>query len=139
MALDQNHPRDMVEHFLASAAETVAVAGVELLQILGRSLRDVIGEEGFDSLLLRSLRRAGARYPWLQLDDKERPGEPEFVQWLQACRGRDPVEVQAAYMLLFTTFVDTLSVLIGAHLTTLILTSALACARVGLQEQGTAQ
>jgi hypothetical protein len=107
--------------------------------MLANSLSDVIGEEGFESLLFRSMRRAGARYSWLQLDPRDRPGDPEFEQLRQAFKGRDPVEVQAASMLLFMTFVDTLTVLVGAHLTTLILTSALASARAGLPEQGTAR
>ena len=129
----------MVEHFIATAAGTVGVASVELLQILASALSAVIGEDGFRSLLMRSMRQASASYPCLQLDLKERPGDREFEQLLQACQGCEPEEVQAAYMLLFTTFVDTLSMLIGAHLTTIILTSALASARVGLQKLGTAR
>ena len=129
----------MVEHFIAAAPGTAGVASVELLQVLANSLSDVIGEAGFESLLSRSMRRASAVHPWLQLDLRDRPGDPEFEQLLLASRGRDPVEVQTAYMLLFATFVDTLSVLIGAHLTTIILTSAIINTRAGLPKLGTAR
>ena len=107
--------------------------------MLANALNNVIGEEGFESLLMRSVRRASVRYPWLELDPRERHGDPEFEQLRQAFQGRDPTEAQGASMLLFITLVDTLTVLVGAHLTTLILTSALASARAGLQEQGIAR
>lgn len=128
----------MVERFLAAATGTTGVASVELLQSLASSLSDVIGEDGFESLLMRSLRRVGEQYRWLRLDPRERPGDPEFEQLRQVCQGRDEDDVRAASTLLFATFVDTLSVLIGVHLTTHIITSALAAARAGLEKQGTA-
>jgi hypothetical protein len=46
--------------------------------------------------------------------------------------GRDPIEVSAASSLLFGTFVDILAVLVGQHMTKLILKSALGRARAGL-------
>ena len=107
--------------------------------MLAESLSNVIGEEGFESLLLRSVRRAGTRHPWLQMDPRERLGDPEFEQQRQLFQDRDPAEVRAASLLLFNTLVDTLATLVGAHLTTLLLTSALASARAGLQAQGTAR
>lgn len=139
MATDEHLPHDLVQRFIAAVPETAGVASVELLQMLANALGNVIGEDGFESLLSRSIRRAGARYPWLQLDSRERPADPEFEQLRKAFQGRDPAEAHAASMLLFTTLVDTLAILVGAHLTTLILTSALASARAGLEEQGTAR
>lgn len=129
----------MVQRFIAAVPKTADIASVALLQMLADALGNVIGEEGFESLLSRSIRRAGLSYPWLQLDPRERSADPEFEQLRRVFRGREPAEAQAASMLLFTTLVDTLIILVGAHLTTLILTSALASARAGLQEQGTAR
>ncbi len=139
MAIDENLPHDLVHRFLAAVPETAGIASVELLQMLANALSNVIGEEGFESLLSRSIRRAAVRHPWLELDPRERCGDPEFEQLRQAFQGRDPAEAQDASFLLFTTLVDTLCVLVGTHLTTLILTSALASARAGLQEQGIAR
>lgn len=138
MATDDNHPRALVQRFLATVPESAGMASVELLELLANALSNVIGEDGFESLLSRSVRRASVSYPWLQLDPRERARDPEFEQLRQAFIGREATEVQAASTLLFTTLVDTLSTLVGAHLTTLILTSALASARAGLREQGTA-
>ncbi len=139
MATDENLPHDLVQRFIAAVPETAGIASVELLQMLADSLSNVIGEEGFESLLSRSIRRAAVRYRWLELDPRERRADPEFEQLRQAFQGRDPLEAQDASTLLFSTLVDTLTTLVGAHLTTLLLTSALASARAGLQEQGTAR
>ena len=139
MATDENIPHGLVQRFIDAVPGTAGTASVELLQMLANALNNVIGEEGFESLLMRSVRRASVRYPWLELDPRERHGDPEFEQLRQAFQGRDPTEAQGASMLLFITLVDTLTVLVGAHLTTLILTSALASARAGLQEQGIAR
>lgn len=139
MATDDNHPRALIQRFLATVPETAGMASVELLEMLANALSNVIGEEGFEALLSRSVRRASVTYPWLQLDPRERPRDPEFEQLRQAFSGREPAEAHAASTLLFTTLVDTLATLVGAHLTTLILTSALACARAGLREQGPEQ
>lgn len=139
MATDDNLPHDLVQRFIAAVPDTAGIASVELLQMLADALGNVIGEEGFESLLSRSVRRASVCYPWLQLDPKDRRTDPEFEQLRQAFHGRDAAEAQAASTLLFTTLVDTLAILVGVHLTTLILTSALASARAGLEEQGTAR
>lgn len=139
MATDEKLPHYLVERFIAAVPETAGTASVELLQLLADALSNVIGEEGFESLLMRSMRRAGSRFPWLHLDPRERPGDPEFEQLRQAFQGRDADEALAASMLLFNTLVDTLNNLVGVHLTTLILTNALASARAGLQQQGTAR
>lgn len=139
MATDDTLPHHLLQRFIDAVPGTAGIASVELLQMLANALSNVIGEEGFESLLLRSIRRAGAQYPWLQLDPRERSADPEFEQLRKAFEGRNAAEAQAASMLLFTTLVDTLTILVGAHLTTLILTSALASARAGLQEQGTAR
>ena len=139
MATDENIPHGLVQRFIDAVPGTAGTASVELLQMLANALNNIIGEEGFESLLMRSVRRASVRYPWLELDPRERHGDPEFEQLHQAFQGREPAEAQAASMLLFTTLVDTLTTLVGAHLTTLILTSALASARAGLQEQGIAR
>ena len=131
MVIDDNLPHSLVQRFIAAVPDTAGIASVELLQMLADALSNVIGEDGFESLLSRSIRRASVPYPWLELDPRERSRDPEFEQLREAFNGRDPAEAQAASMLLFTTLVDTLAVLVGAHLTTLIMTSALASARAG--------
>ena len=129
MATDDELPREIIQRILSGPPESYTDTSIELLQILANSLSNVIGEDGFESLLFRTARRVGNDYPWLQFDPRARPADPEF-ELLRLCfEGQDPAEIQAASTLLFTTFVDILALLVGAHLTKLILKSALGRAR----------
>ena len=125
MATDDELPRVIIERVLSGPPETCIDVSVELLQILANSLSNIIGEDGFESLLFRSARRVGNDYPWLQFDPRARPADPEF-ELLRVCfEGQEPADIQAASILLFTTFVDILALLVGAHLTKFILKNAL--------------
>jgi hypothetical protein len=129
MATDDELPREIIERVLSGPPETSIDVSIELLQILANALSNVIGEDGFESLLFRSARRVGNDYPWLQFDPRARPADPEF-ELLRLCfEGRNPRDIRAASILLFTTFVDILALLVGAHMTKLILKSALGRAR----------
>ncbi|MES2316710.1 MAG: hypothetical protein V4631_04380 [Pseudomonadota bacterium] len=131
MATDDELPREIIERVLSGPAETCTDVSIELLQILANSLSNIIGEDGFESLLFRTARRVGNDYPWLQFDPRARPADPEFELLRQCFQGQDPAEIQAASTLLFTTFVDILTLLVGAHLTKLILKNALGRAHAG--------
>jgi hypothetical protein len=131
MANDEELPYEIIERVLAVSPERCADASIELVQILANSLCDIIGEEGFESLLFRASHRVGRDFPWLQFDPHTGPADPEFVLLRHCFEGQDPLEVRAASTLLFTTLLDILAVLVGAHLTKLILNSALGRARAG--------
>lgn len=129
MATDDESPRELIASVLSGNPETAGDLSIELLQILANSLSNIIGEDGFEALLFRTARRVGNDYPWLQYDPRARPADPEF-ELLRVCfEGQEPADIQAASILLFTTFVDILALLVGAHLTKLILESALGRAR----------
>jgi hypothetical protein len=129
MATDDESPHELIAGVLSGNPETAADVSIELLQILANSLSNIIGEDGFEALLFRTARRVGNKYPWLQFDPRARPADPEF-ELLRVCfEGQEPADIQAASILLFTTFVDILALLVGAHLTKLILKSALGRAR----------
>jgi hypothetical protein len=129
MATDDESPRELIASVLSGNPETATDVSIELLQILANSLSNIIGEDGFEALLFRTARRVGNDYPWLQFDPRARPADPEF-ELLRVCfEGQEPADIQAASILLFTTFVDILALLVGAHLTKLILISALGRAR----------
>ena len=129
MATDDESPRELIESVLSGSPETALDESIQLLQILANSLSNIIGEDGFEALLFRTARRVGFDYPWLQFDPRARPADPEF-ELLRICfEGRYPAEIRAASILLFTTFVDILALLVGAHMTKLILKSALGSAR----------
>jgi hypothetical protein len=129
MATDDESPHKLIASVLSGNPDTAADVSIELLQILANSLSNIIGEDGFEALLFRTARRVGNDYPWLQFDPRARPADPEF-ELLRVCfEGQEPADIQAASILLFTTFVDILALLVGAHLTKLILESALGRAR----------
>lgn len=125
MATDDELPRTIIARALSGPPETRIDVSIELLQMLANSLSNVIGEAGFESLLFRTVRRVGNDFPWLQFDPRARPADPEFELFRQRFDGRSPADIEAASLLLFTTFVDILALLVGAHLTNLILKTAL--------------
>jgi hypothetical protein len=132
MATDEESPRAIIERILSGSPDTCVDASIELLQILAESLSNIIGEDGFESLLYRTVRRVGRDYPWLHFDPRARPADPEFELFRQCFAGQDAAQVCAASMLLFGTFDDILAKLVGAHMTQLIFKSALGRARGGL-------
>ncbi|MGZ8291758.1 MAG: hypothetical protein ACXWVG_01815 [Telluria sp.] len=131
MASEEQLLRELVGSSLSGKTGACADGSVALLQSLANSLRHIIGEDGFDSLLFRTAHRVGNDFPWLRFDPRTRPADPEFGAFRRCFEGQEPGQVQAANMLFFSTFVDVLASLIGAHLTTLILKSALGGARTG--------
>ena len=130
MATDDELPRDIIARVLSGPPEQYIDISIELLQRLANSLSNVIGEQAFESLLFRSARRVGNDYRWLQFDPRARPADPEFELFRACFEGRDPADLHAASILLFTTFVDILALLVGAHLTKSILKTALGRAHV---------
>ena len=129
MATDDELPRDIIARILSGPPENCTDTSIELLQILANSLSNIIGEDGFEALLFRTARRVGNDYPSLQFDPRARPADPAFELFRLWFEGQEPADIQAASILLFTTFVDILALLVGAHLTKLILKSALGRAR----------
>lgn len=132
MATDEELPRVIIERVLSGRPETCVDISIELLQVLANSLSNVIGEDGFESLLCRTAKRVGRDFPWLQFDPRARPADPEFELFRLCFDGQPADQVLAASILLFGTFVDILAVLVGAHLTKLILKTALGRARGGI-------
>lgn len=125
MATDDELPRDIIARVLSGPPEECLDISIELLQRLANSLNNVFGEEAFEALLFRSARRVGNDYRWLHFDPRARPADPEFELFRTCFAGQDPADIQAASILLFTTFVDILALLVGAHLTKSILKTAL--------------
>ena len=132
MATDEELPQAMFARLLSGELETSVDTSIELLQILANSLSNVIGEDGFESLLFRTTKRVAREFPWLQFDPRARPADPEFELFRLCFVGQAPDQVRAASILLFGSFVDILVVLLGSHLTKVILKSALGRARGGI-------
>jgi hypothetical protein len=125
MATDDDSPRAILGHALARDPDAIVNTSVELLELLANALIGIIGEQGFETLLFRTVHRVNLDYPWMMFDPRSRPADPEFNLLRRCFDGQDLAESTAASVLLFNTFIDILTLLIGEHLTMLILNAAL--------------
>lgn len=137
MATDEELLRELIGRALSGSPDACADVSIALLQRLAKSLSNIIGEDGFNSLLFRTAYRVGNDYPCLRFDPRALPADPEFGVLRRCFEGQEPEQALAASMFFFSTFTDVLLSLIGTHLTTLILNSALggASAGTGSKEQ----
>jgi hypothetical protein len=125
MATDDDSPRAILGHALARDPDAIVNTSIELLELLANALIGIIGEQGFETLLFRSVHRVNLDHPWMMFDPRSRPADPEFNLLRRCFDGQDLAESTAASILLFNTFIDILTLLIGEHLTMLILHAAL--------------
>jgi hypothetical protein len=131
MATDDNSPRAIIAHALSSDPNEVVNTSIDLLERLANGLIGTIGEQGFETLLYRSAHRVSLDFPWMLFDPRARPSDPEFNLMRLCFEGQDLAQSRDAIVLLFNTFIDILSLLIGEHLTMLILQTALGNAGAG--------
>jgi hypothetical protein len=125
MATDDDSPRAILGRALARDPDAIVNTSIELLELLANALIGIIGEQGFETLLFRSVHRVNLEYPWMMFDPRSRPADPEFNLMRRCFDGQDLAQSTAASILLFNTFIDILTLLIGEHLTMLILHAAL--------------
>lgn len=125
MATDDDSPRAIIGDALSRDPDAIVNTSIELLELLANALIGIIGEQGFESLLFRSVHRVNLDFPWMMFDPRSRPADPEFNLLRRCFEEQDPAQAAAASKLLFNTFIDILTLLIGEHLTMLILHAAL--------------
>lgn len=131
MATDDDSSHAVIERFLASERRAAVDLSVELAQLLAGALVGIIGELGFQSILLRGVSRTSHAFPWLTYDQPIYSSDPEFEHLRLCLSVQEPAAVQAASRQLFKAFIDILVSLIGEHLTLVILRSALSHAMTG--------
>ena len=132
MATDDDSPRAIIGRVLARDPDGIVNTSIDVLERLANGLIGIIGEQGFETLLFRSIHRVNLEFPWMICDRRVRPADPEFNALRSCLEGQDVAQASAASNLLFNTFIDILSLLIGEHLTMLILNAALG--RAGMEE-----
>ncbi|MDB5958985.1 MAG: hypothetical protein JWP59_279 [Massilia sp.] len=125
MATDEDSPRAIIARLLASDPDAAVDTSIAILEQLASSLVGMIGEHGFETLLYRSAHRVNLDFPWLLYDPRTRPADPELNQLRDCFDGQDKAPAYAASELLLTTLLDILAVLIGEHMTKLIVQPAL--------------
>jgi hypothetical protein len=125
MATDDDSPRAIIGQALSRDPVAIVDTSIDLLELLANALVPIIGEQGFETLLFRSAHRVNLAHPWMMFDPRSRPADPEFNLMRRCFDGQNLVESTAASTLLFNTFIEILTLLIGDHLTMLILLAAL--------------
>jgi hypothetical protein len=124
MATDDDSPRELIGRALARDPDAIVNTSISLLELLANELIGIIGEQGFETLLYRAVHRVHLDYAWMMFDPRARPADPEFNLLRRCFERQDPAQAAAASTLLFNTFTDILTLLIGEHLTMLILRAA---------------
>ena len=125
MATDEELLRELIGQTLSGRPDAYAEVSVDLLQSLAKSLSQLIGTDGTDSLLFRVARRVSLEYPWFQFGPGTLALDPEFAELSSCLEAQEPGQARDASVLFFGSLIDVLASLIGAHLTTLIFNSAL--------------
>jgi hypothetical protein len=125
MATNDDSPQETIGRELARDPGSIINTSIELLELLANGLIDTIGEQGFEILLFRTVQRVNLDFPWLMFDPRSRPADPEFNALRRCFEGEDRAEAGAASVLLFNTLIDSLTLLIGKHLTMSTLRAAL--------------
>lgn len=109
---------------LAQRPDAVPEVTVVLWEKFAGQLITIIGDGGFDSLLMRSLHRCGKQFPWLIPVPDSPKAAWRFVELHSRLADQDISTAIDASTALFTTFVDILATMIGEQLTNRILRSA---------------
>ena len=104
--------------------EAVVDVNIHLWERLAVELISIIGEDGFQSLFVRSVHLNGVAFPWLLLSHSSQQSHARFAGLKISLESREINETVAASTALFITFIDILALLIGEFLTTRILRSA---------------
>jgi len=97
---------------------------IKLWEGLSTELICVIGDGGFRMLFARSVSLANIRFPWLENFRFPYEGESLFLHFKSCFIGRKVEEMRDANALILSSFIETLSSLIGDTLTTNILRPA---------------
>lgn len=114
----------MIESLATPPAEKGADVAMRLWEQMSTKIISIVGEGGFQSLYVRSLFLARARFPWLAADALPTQTDQLFAQLNTCFESQAPEQARAANSLLLITFTDILASLIGEALTTSILRSA---------------
>jgi hypothetical protein len=125
MTTHDHSPRDSIARELARDPDAIVNTSIELLELIADELIESIGEQGFEILLFRTIQRVNLDFTWLMFDPRSRPADPEFNALRRCFESEDPDEAGAASLQLFNTLIDSLTLLIGNHLTMSTLHAAL--------------
>lgn len=121
-----NSNRLMIRHIMTASLEPPGQISVQLWQQLATCLVPIVGKDGFQALYDRSLHLAASSYEWLPSAGGHRfaADDTPFGGLVGSLQGKPAQEALDACILLLSTFVDILSLLIGEHLATNLMSVA---------------
>ncbi len=120
-------PSDLLRHqiinnLMAQHTENVADAGITMWEQVATQIISIVGEDGFNSLYVRSVFLTRSTFPWLAADSVLPQTDHRFAELKKSFEGQ--AQANEANILLLITFTDILASLIGEELTSSILRSA---------------
>lgn len=111
----------LIKSLLPQHTEKVADAAIHLWERMAAQIILIVGEEGFDSLYMRSVSLSQSTFPWLAASPLLPLADQRFAELKMSLEGQTPAQAIEANRLLLITFTDVLASLIGEQLTTRIL------------------
>jgi hypothetical protein len=120
---DREHCREAIRRALrqraGDSADAIAIAQAtsETWLLISAQLTPVIGDNGVDAILNRSLHLTSAAFPWLAISDEPVDHESLPLRISMRMAGRDPVAAAQASSSLLIAFIELLATLIGNPLT----------------------
>lgn len=130
MEMKQLQRHQIIRELVLKRPDAIVVNSEQLWQHLAQELISIIGEGGFQSMYGRSLHQMVTRFAWLPLPATSAnmapaPEQSSRFATLAACLAeQSPPDAAEGSIALLCTFIDTLALLIGEHLTSRILRSA---------------
>lgn len=121
MATTNIERNEMIRQAVMRRPENFLNVTVHLWERLATELISLIGENGFQSLYVRSVHLTRATYPWIVEGNPTQRSEKRFTGLQNSLAKYDLEVASAANILLLTTLVDIIALLIGDLLMTRIL------------------
>ena len=118
-------------------ALAIARATSEIWLLMSAQLTPVIGGNGVDAILNRSLHLTSAAFPWLASSDEQMDHESLPVRISMRLAGREPDAATQASSSLLITFIELLATLIGNSLTRRLLAPVLVAAVEVVEQEKT--
>ena len=124
MATTNVERNEMIRRVVMRRPDDFLNVTVHLWERLATELITLIGENGFQSLYVRSVHLTRATYPWIVEGNPTHATEKRFAGLRNSLADYDIEIASAANRLLLTTLVDIIALLIGDILMTRILCTA---------------
>lgn len=124
MATTNVERNKMIRRAVMQRPDEFLKVNIHLWEKLAAELISLIGENGFQSLYVRSTHVTEMTYPWIVNDAPEKSSEKRFVELHNRLSEQEFEVASAANILLLTTLVDIIALLVGDILMTRILCSA---------------